>query len=666
VVLFHTVNSRPRGERRTNMASKFEKMLTPGTIGKLQIRNRIVMPPMVRNYATPEGLVTKRLVDHYATIARGGVGFVIVEATNITPQGKGFYQELGICADGSITGLSFLAESIKEWGAKVAIQLHHSGRQTTSSVTGMEVVAPSAIPCPVQLEVPRELTTREVADMVEAHVCAVTRAKAAGFDAVEIHGAHGYIVDQFLSAATNRRTDKYGGDLDERMTFALEIIKRVKEEAGADFPVVVRINGDDFVEGGLTIGDAKKIAQKLVAAGVDALHVTGGMYETLLNPRVTSAFGLSSMYVPGGALVGLAEEIKKVVSVPVITVGGISPEMGEEILQKGRADFIAIGRGLLVDPQLPNKLTRGDAEDIRRCIRCNEGCIGRLFDQKEVRCAVNAEVGYEGEGLRSAQPRKKVFVVGGGIAGMEAARVASLRGHEVSLWEKSDQLGGHLVESSVPEFKADIRPYKDWLASQVHKLGVKVEMGKEATAKSVEEAKPDAVVVATGSCCLMTDVPGLDKPHVATAMDVLLGKAKVGNKVIVIGGGLIGSETAAYLAQQGKKTTIVEMLPEIAADVTLMSKGALMTLLMDSQVEMLTDLRISEITDKGVLAVDKEYNIRSIEGDTVVIAWGLSPETALYEELKGKVPELYTVGDCVEPRKIGEATRDGYRVGAVI
>ncbi|RLC95215.1 MAG: NADH:flavin oxidoreductase [Chloroflexi bacterium] len=651
---------------KRNMNNRFERLLTPGTIGKLHIKNRIVMPPMVRNYATPDGLVSKRLVDHYATIARGGVGLVIVEATNITPQGKGFYQQLGICTDGSITGLSFLAESIKEWGAKVAIQIHHAGRQTTSSVTGTEVVAPSAIPCPVQMEVPRELTTREVADLVEAHVRAVTRARAAGFDAVEIHGAHGYIVNQFLSPVTNRRTDKYGGDLEERMAFALEIIERVKEETGADFPLIFRMNGDDFVEDGLTIEDARKIAERLVAAGVDALHVTGGMYETILNPRCTSAFGLSSMYVPGGALVGLAEEIKKVVSVPVITVGGISPEMGEEILRHGRADFIAIGRGLLVDPQLPNKLARGEVEDIRRCIRCNEGCIGRLFDQKEVRCAVNAEVGYEGDRLIPAHRPKRVLVIGGGVAGMEAARVAATRGHQVTLWEKSDQLGGHLVESSVPEFKADIRPYRDWLASQVRKLGVQVEMGREATAGSVQEASPDAVVVATGSCCLMAEVAGLDKPHVATAMDVLLGKTKVGDRVIVVGGGLIGSETAAYLAQQGKKVTIVEMLPEIAADVTLMSKGALMTLLAENQVEMLTDLKISEVTDTGVLAVDKEHNIRSLEADSVVLAWGLSPVTALYEDPKGKVPELYMVGDCVEPRKIGEATRDGYRVGTVI
>jgi 2-enoate reductase len=305
-------------------------------------------------------------------------------------------------------------------------------------------------------------------------------------------------------------------------------------------------------------------------------------------------------------------------------------------------------------------------EDIRRCIRCNEGCIGRLFDQLGVRCSVNAEVGFEGEHLRPASKRKKVLIIGGGVAGMEAARVAALRGHEVTLCEKNEKLGGHLIEASVPGFKEDISSYNDWLSTQIRKLGVKIELGNEVTPKTVEDRKPDAVIVATGSTPLIPEISGIDKPIVTTAIDVLLGKTELGNRIIVVGGGLIGSEAALFLAQKGKKVTIVEMLPEIAIDVGLMSKGALMMLLSENGVEVLTNLKVSEVIDKGVIAVDKEQSVRTIEADKVVLALGLKPDAKLYEELKDGVPELYMIGDCVEPRKIIDATHDGYRIGSVI
>jgi len=647
------------------MTQKFERLLSPGAIGKLKIRNRIVLAPMVRNYATPDGFTTRQQIDNYAARARGGVGLVIVEATFVHPGGKGWPQGLGIHHDKCIPGLADLVEAVKGWGGKIAIQLHHAGRQTASSTTGTPLVAPSAIPCPVIGELPRELTTEEVVELVEAFAQAAVRAKQAGFDAVEIHMAHGYLVSQFLSPNTNRRTDKYGGDINGRMTFVLEIVQRTRELVGDDFPIIVRMNGEDFVENGLELDESKQTAQKLQAAGVDGLDISAGTYESTLTPRGINVAGLVPMYLPGGQLVKYAEQIKSVVNLPVITVGGITPEMGEEILQQAKADFIAMGRNLLADPELPNKLATGEPKDIRPCLRCNEMCNGRIVNQRigrGIRCAVNAELGFESYGIKPVLKRKKVLIIGGGPAGMEAARVSALRGHEVTLYEKNGELGGHLIEASVPSFKEDVRNYKDWLIRQLNKLDVKIELGKEITSQIVDNAKVDALIVATGSTVYRPDIPGIDKAIVTTAIDILLGKAVPGNKTILAGGGAIGCETALYLAQQAKKVTIVEMLPKVDTDAPQTS-AALIAQLIDNSVEILTNLKIVGITDNGATAVDRSKNVVSVTGDKVVLAMGLIPEDRLYQELKHKVHETYLIGDALEPQRVGEATRDGYRIG---
>jgi len=635
----------------------FERLLSPGTIGKMNIKNRIVMPPMVRGYATPDGITTRKLIDHYAARARGGVGLTIVEATYVHQSGKGWHQGVGIHSDKCIPELGNLTEAVKRWGGKIAIELHHAGRQTTTSVTGMPIVAPSAIPCPALGGLPKELTTDEVAELVEAFAQAAVRAKQAGFDAVEIHAAHGYLVSQFLSPDTNRRTDKYGGDINGRMTFALEIVHRTRETVGSDYPILVRMNALDLVDGGLEFDECKQFARKLQSVGVDALDISAGTYASRLNPRITSIMGMASMYVPRGPLISYAEQIKNIVSLPVITVGAITPEMGEEILQQGKADFIAIGRGLLADPELPNNLAKGEPGNIRPCIRCNEHS-----ETGGVRCSVNAECGFESYGLKPALKPKKVLIVGGGPAGMEAARVSALRGHDVILYEKNEKLGGHLIEATVPNFKEELRNYKDWLIRQIKKLGVKVELGEEVTSQIVSAAKPDALIIATGSTVYRPDIPGINKPVVTTAIDILLGKANPGNKTILAGGGMIGCEVALYLAQQGKKVTIVEMLPEVAIDLPF-TRRELITELINNGVEILTNLEITEITDNGITAINQDRNVVNVEADKVVVAMGLIPQTEPYKELKNKAKEVYLIGDCVEARQVAEATHDGYRIG---
>jgi 2,4-dienoyl-CoA reductase-like NADH-dependent reductase (Old Yellow Enzyme family)/thioredoxin reductase len=650
------------------MIQKFERLISPGTIGNLKIRNRIVMPPMVTNFATPDGFTTRQQIDHYAARAKGGAGLVIVEATSVHPSGKGWQQGLCIHQDKCIPGLANLVEAVKGWGGKIAIQLHHAGRQTASSITGQTLVAPSAIPCPVIKENTRELTTEEVGELIEAFAQAAVRARHAGFDAVEIHMAHGYLISQFLSPNTNHRTDKYGGDIDGRMTFILEIIRKIKNLVGNDFPLLVRMNGEDLVENGLELDESKQVAQKLQATGVNALHISAGTVESTLTPRGINVAGLVPYCVPHGQLVKLAEQIKSVVSIPVIAVGAITPELGEEVLQQGKADFIAIGRGLLADPELPNKLLRGEPKDIRPCIRCIEMCNGRIANQRlgmGIRCAVNAEFGFESYGIKPALRPKKVLVAGGGPAGMEAARVLALRGHQVTLYEKNRELGGHLIEASVPGFKEDLKDFKDWLIGQLKKLDVKIELCQEITAPNLDNFKSDALIVATGSTVFRPNIPGIDKPFVTTAIDILLGKSAPGNKTIIAGGGAIGCETALYLAQKGKKVIIVEMLPKVATDVP--STGmALITQLKENGVEILTNLKIVGITNEGVTAVDQSKNIVNVTGDKVVLAMGLRPEAGLYQELKGKFHDTYLIGDSLEPQRLAEAIRDGYRVGSTL
>lgn len=643
------------------MNRDYPHLLSPGNIGKMRLKNRIVMPPMVRNYATTDGIVTKQLVDHYTARSKGGAGLLIVEATYVQPSGRVWHQGVGIDDDRCIPGLGWLTDSVHQWGSKISIQLVHGGRQSTTAVSHLPVVAPSAIPCPVTGGVVRAFTTEEVTELVEAFAQGARRAKAAGFDAVELHGAHGYLLSQFFSANVNHRTDKYGGDLKGRATVAVEIIKRAKELCGSDFPITMRINGSDNVPGGQTIEDAKKLAQILEAAGIDGLHVTVGTYEANANPRNVGTGAI--MLSPRGHIIDYAAQIKSVVRIPVIAVGSITMEMAETVLGENQADFVAFGRQFLADPDFPNKLDRGERANIRPCLRCGEMCNGRV--PIGIRCTVNAEVGYEGYPLLPAQKPKKVMVVGGGPAGMEAARIAATRWHDVTLYDRNKQLGGHLIEASVPAFKKDIGNYKDWLVRQMDETGVKVELGKEVTPELLDKVKPDAVIVATGSSALKPNIPGIDKPNVVTAIDVLLGKATAGNHPIVAGGGAVGGEIALYLAQQGKDVTLVEMLPMVAADVAII-RNPLTTQLNDAKVKIYTDTKIAAFTDTGVTAVSADRNIINLTGDKVVLAMGMVSDNKLYDAVHEKVKEVYVIGDSVDPRRMGEAIHEGYRVGSVV
>jgi 2,4-dienoyl-CoA reductase-like NADH-dependent reductase (Old Yellow Enzyme family)/thioredoxin reductase len=637
------------------MNSPFPQLFQPYHLRNLDLRNRIVMPPMVTNYASPNGFVTDRLRDYYAARARGGVGLVIVEATCVESRaGRGFKGQILIDDDRFLPGLRELTREVKAHGAKIAVQVHHAGSETGSRLIGVQPVAPSPIPKPGG-EVPRELTTAEVESLIQRFAKAAQRAQRAGFDGVEIHGAHGYLIAQFLSSFFNRRTDAYGGGIEGRARFLTETIRAAKKLTGEEYPVWFRMNGREFgPEGGFTGEEAQKVAQMAQEAGADAVHVSAFAYG--ISPRATPP-----MAQPPGNLVRFAETVKRAVTIPVIAVGRIDPPTGEAVLKENRADLVAIGRALIVDPELPQKAATGRLEQVRPCIAC-QTCFDCIEAWREpLRCAVNPAAGRERESVvHRAERRKKIFVVGGGPGGMEAARVGALRGHDVVLYERAQELGGQLLLAAVPPHKAILARLVAYQRSQLPAVGVRVELGRGVDASLVDEVKPDVVILATGAENTVPRISGVENPRVATAVDVLAGKADVGQKVAVIGAELVGCETAEFLADAGRQVTVMRRGDEVATKVNPTNREHLLARLAAKGIAVLTGVRYQEITDHGVVIATREGETRTIAADTVVLAAGSSVNDELYRNLEGKVAELCRVGDCVEPRDILSAVTEGY------
>lgn len=638
--------------------AKFENLFKPLRIGKVEIRNRIAMPPMVMCYGGPNGEVTEQTIAHYEARAKGGVGLIIVEATCVHPSGKGFEGGLSIHTDSHVPGFARLTDTVKKHGATIALQIFHAGIQAHVE----QPVGPSAIGRKIvpPIRTPKELTTEEVEQMIEAFVQAAVRAKKAGFDMVEIHGTHGYLICEFLSPLTNKRTDKYGED---RVLFAEEIVRRIKEKCGKDFPVIFRLCADEFLEGGITIEYAKEIAKRLEEAGVDAFNVTGGNYDTsdYIIPPV--------YYDKQGYFFELAAEIKKVVSVPVISGGLITdPEVAEKAIEEGKVDMVFVGRQLLADPEWPNKVKNGELEDIRPCIACNEGCIHRIFNDRPVVCAVNPLKGFEYRYLSENEiPRasegKKILVIGGGVGGLEFARAAKLRGHNVIVVEKSDKLGGLLWLAGAPEFKRErMQRLIKWYEKQMKKLGVEVKLKTEATPELIKELKPEVVVLATGSEPIVPQIPGVE--YAVLADDVLSGKVEVGDNIVIIGGGMVGCELGIELAKKGKNVTIVEALDAIVPNEPAINQMAINKLLVKYNVRIRTGSPVIEIHKGEVEIVDRLGRRRSISADSVVIAVGRKPVVPeeLISEAKKIGKEVYIIGDAKVPRKVIDAIREGFSV----
>lgn len=623
----------------------------------MDLRNRIVMPAMRTAFATPNGAVTRRIIDYYVERAKGGVGLITVEHAYINDrESRSGICQLGVYSDHLIPGLNELAEAIQAHAAKTILQINHAGGQTKPETIKKKPLAPSAVQYPTSM--PRELTLKEIEQIIKEFGNAASRAETAGFDGVEIHGAHGYLLCEFQSPHTNKRNDKYGANFRDRARFPLEVVEKVKQNVSKNFTVGYKMSADEYVEGGITLEESQTFAKMLEEVGVDYIETSSGTYESMHHM-------IQPIYLPHGYLAHLAEGIKKVVAIPTIAVGSIDVKEGERILQEGIADLVAMGRSLVADPEIPKKVGQQRLEDVRVCIRCME-CRAQLDGLKSLRCAVNAAVGREGEEIKPAEKKKKVLIIGGGVAGMEAARISSLRGHSVILYEKREKLGGHLIEASVPTFKEDTKRILEWFLKQLEHLSVKIECEKEVTPELVKKIQPETIILAVGSEPIIPDIPGITKPNVVTAVDVLLGEKRFGrdNEVVVVGGGFVGCETALYLAENKKidRVTIVEMLDKIAMDMELLSRQTLLEQLSKAGVTMLSSMKLERIIDNGVICVDKKWNRHSIKADGVVLALGFRPRYQVAKTLESLAPEVYKIGDCVEVRKIRHAIADGWRV----
>jgi 2,4-dienoyl-CoA reductase-like NADH-dependent reductase (Old Yellow Enzyme family)/thioredoxin reductase len=631
---------------------ELEALFRPIKVGNVQLKNRLVMLAIATVYTT-DGRVNDRLRDFVVERAKGGVGLItfgILEPLPVGPHST----HAAIDHDKFVPGLRQAVEAIHVAGAKVAAQIGVTEGYAKSEDAHLEHVSASAVSVRPNLPPPRALTIEEIHMMVDAFGEATRRAREAGFDAVELHAGIGFLINRFLSTCTNQRTDEYGGSMENRMRFLLEILDSARRKAGSDYTLWCRISAEEFMKGGLTLEDTKKMAPIMVKAGAKALDVQVGWHE--------SPVPLVQMYVPRGAYVHVAEAIKRVVSVPVIAAYRINdPLVAARVVAEGKADLVGMARALIADPELPNKANEGRFEDIRRCIACCH-CLDQIMEDKPLACAVNARCGREAEyTIGTAARARKVFVIGGGPAGMEAARVAALRGHRVTLWEKGNQLGGQLRLAAVPPGKDEINSLTAYLSGQVSKLGVKVNLGQEATAQAIERGKPDAVIVASGATPIIPDIPGVRGANVVTALEVLGGTRQVGERVVVIGGGMVGCETAELLAQQGKKVTVLEMLGRIGSDIGRTTRWVVLQRLGKAGVRTETKAKVEEITDKGVRA-KRDGSSEFFEADSVVLAVGFQASQALAKGLEGKVAELHMIGDCTEPRRIAQAIESGLRV----
>jgi 2,4-dienoyl-CoA reductase-like NADH-dependent reductase (Old Yellow Enzyme family)/thioredoxin reductase len=653
--------------------SKYERLFSPGRIGTLELKNRIVYPPMGTNVCTFEGEVTDRFKAYHAARAAGGIGLDIIENAGVDTQMSGARLPFGLNIDDDrfIPGLKDLVKVIHKNGAKAALQIY----------LGTLWAKPEGRPL-FGAEIPLEFSLDDIKLAFQRFAEAGRRAKEAGFDAIEIHGANINAQTQFRSAVWNKRKDRYGGSVENRARFMCDSLKAVRKAVGRKFPLwcrtslfeVFHTEGGRVVEYGVTLQDTLVHVPMFVAAGADAIHLSqGGFYD-----YAWQYYTMCPTEADGPApYLKMVEQVKKTVNVPVIAAAHITPEIGEQAIRAGQIDFVAMGRLIQADPELPKKLAAGRESEIRPCIHCNH-CIETLSWADGVFCSVNPAVGREDEfAIKKAAKGKKVFVVGGGPAGMEAARVAALRGHKVTLYEKSRKLGGQLIQAAIPPHKTEIGALIAYQKGQLKKNKVKVELGKEVTAAEIKKAKPDVVIVATGVKPVIPgdEVPGLNTlSNVVMAEDVLLGKAKVGDRVLVIGGDLVGCEVAEFLADKGKKVTVARRSRFMADKMNPDMRMLLVDRLRQKGVRMLPGVQYQKATDTGVgvhvrggitsMAEIAADGLKNIPADTIVIAAGSTPNADLAGKLQGV--KVQSIGDCVEPRRILEAMREGWKAGLEI
>ncbi|MBW2623295.1 MAG: FAD-dependent oxidoreductase [Deltaproteobacteria bacterium] len=654
------------------MAQEFKNLLSPINIGPLTLRNRIVSSshhPLFINPAT--GLLDDRMVNYWVAKAKGGIGLIetYLTTTHVKVALDTFRRP------GVVEAFRRAADAVHEHGAKLICQIASSGAQG-GGFGASSPWAPSPVLTPDgqgHLNCPHEMTHEEVKEFVKAFAHAATVAREAGTDGVQIHGAHGYLLTEFMSPSTNKRTDEYGGSLENRMRFALEIIEATRSAVGKDFVVGIRVSADEFVPGGFTLDDFLEMATILDRTGMlDYMSVSTGTYRTI-------GTAIESMYYPLNSFVYCAAAVKQVVDIPVVARGRIQdPVQAEEILASNQADMVSMVRPIIADPELPNKAMDGRLDEIAKCIGCNEACWGTIYFSRMltggISCTMNPAIGKEGEPgwseLIPAEKKKQIMVIGGGPAGLEAARVAAGRGHQVSLYEAGSELGGQTLIAAKAPGRDGFLDLGRYYTYQMNLLNIDLHLNTEVSIEMVKEQNPDAVIVATGSVPLIPDIPGITGDNVVNVWQVLNREVEVGNNVVVIGDDdLVASlSTADFIAEQGKKVEFLCWGYFAGAKVEPATREAIYQRLLQKGVILSPQTIVNEISDNTVITMDRFTNEeRRIEGvDTVVVACGGRENNALYYNLKDQVDEIYVVGDANGIRKVHNATMDGATVGRTV
>lgn len=665
--------------------SRYKNVFSPITIKGVEFKNRIQVAPMVPCMATPEGWVTKELIEFYRPFAKGGAAIVTVGDSAVNWEHAMDHEgQLNLGDDNVKMGLDDLAEEVQRYGAMISVELNHGGRFANSMNLASKGLKPvSSTPKPAEIDEffskLQGKTPGEVEEMsiplinktILDYADAAGRCKDSGFKMVMIHGAHGMLPSQFLSPYVNRRVDRYGGSFENRARFCIELLEAVRRRVGENFIIEYRISADELVEGGMKLEDVIRFVN-MIKDKIDILHVSAGM---LPNP-FTIQYMIQPLYVPYMLNIHYAEKIKEAVGedIFVTAVGSVMTlENAEEILSRGKVDFVAMARPFVADPEIMRKSAMGKEADVRPCVRCNT-CCGRSAFFKKTRCAVNPingrELQYPDGKVKKAEEKKKVVIVGGGPAGMQAALTAVERGHDVVLFEKEGRLGGTLNHAAELEFKKDLKNYVEWIVAQTLKCGAEIKLNTEATTDNVKAENPEALIIAVGSTPLIPNIPGVEKDNVHWSGDVDCGRASVGHKVVVVGGGLTGAETAVDLAMKGKDVTLLEMqgTDALLNGSSLINRFSLQSLLMKHGVKVVTNTKLEEITDKGVRTINSGFQWKEYEADTVVLALGMRPRRDKVQELRNLIPEteVHVIGDGRQIGNIYAAVHAGFDTAAEI
>jgi 2,4-dienoyl-CoA reductase-like NADH-dependent reductase (Old Yellow Enzyme family)/NADPH-dependent 2,4-dienoyl-CoA reductase/sulfur reductase-like enzyme len=646
---------------------ELKHVLSPIKVGHLEIKNRIELAPACFMLATHDGYVTREMVAYFKNLAKGGAGIITMGETPIDRKSAPAHEySLNVGDDKIIHGLSDVVEAVHRYGAVLSVELNHSGR---IKLNGDVAIGPSPIPTELEEELaiaagrPKrpvmEMTLDMIAEIIDTFANAAVRCQKAGMEMILLHGGHGHLIGSFLSPYSNRRIDSYGGSLENRAKFAIEVIDEIRKRCGRKLAIEMRISANELIPGGLTEDETIRFA-KMIEDKIDLIHVSAGL---LGNNRIVPEM-IQPTYWPHCYHVHRAAMFKKELKIPVTTVGSIPDmETADRIIAEGKADVVAMARAILVDPEIVNKAKSGRLDDVRPCMRCF-ACNKRTRYFNSIRCAGNPVLGRELDyaEIRPALKKKKVVVVGGGPAGMQAAQTAAQRGHDVVLFEKSAALGGNLVYAAGLEIKADLKRFLEYMVRQTHKAeGLTVKLNTEATAALVKAENPDELIVAIGADPILPPVPGADKPHVFWVGDIDAGGAKPGQNVVVVGGGSTGAETALQLAIDGKNVVLTDML-DYAKQLAPEYPRGLAYKLEDYHVTILDRTKLEEISDEGVVVIDKDWNRRAILADTVILSLGFRPRKGVAEQFKDITPDVHFVGDCVKVSDVYGAIHSGFDI----